>query len=604
MYIAWNSSWSSMPNTGCIHDAFNLQAARTPDAVAVFDGERSLTYAELQRLSSRLADKLRGRGVRPDVAVALAVDRSLEAIVGILGILNAGGAYVPIGLRDPTERMACIVRDAAVSVVVAQPNLRDRLNSCGIDTVVLNVRDFEMPSPVINFESGTNAEHLATIVYTSGTAGKPKGVEIPHRAIMARLQSGYAPQRGDLQKASLTTVAHFSDLLLPLLSGGPVIIVGDGEVRSGLGLLQRARISGTSRLVLVPSQLAAILDGIPDGDMDAFREIRTVILSGEPLAKDLVVRFKLLAPHAELINGYGTSEVAGLTCMGAIQSPDDITVGTPLEGCEVYVLDEKLREVPIGLVGEVYLGGPQLARGYRQEPALTAERFVPHPFRVGGRLYRTGDLAEWREHGRLRVLGRRDFEVKVHGFRVNLSEIEACLEGFADVNRAVVVLDGYDMNQTLNAYVVAKPGVAAQPDELRRLVGRMLPSYMAPSRFHFVEDLPVLSTGKVDRLTLQQHARASHCILPITAPLEGTEHLISKLWSELFGIRHIGVEDDFFALGGDSIQAMRFVTRAGAVGLKVTLAELAAAPTLKALAGAIDAKTKLDRERVPVADRA
>jgi non-ribosomal peptide synthetase component F len=318
----------------------------------------------------------------------------VDAVIGILGILEAGGAYVPLDAHDPDARVAAILEDSAAPLMLVQSSLRERLDGAAAAIIELDEGSFADAGPAPAIDPATTPDHLAAIVYTSGSTGTPKGVEIPHRAIMARVRNGYRSRRHDLQKAPLSVVAHFSDLLVPLLSGGPVIVVPDECLGSGRALSDVILRYGTSRMVFVPSQLGALLEGGSEA-VSALARLDSVIVSGESLTPGLVSAFKRLLPHTVLLNAYGASEVAGLACMGEVSSPDDITAGSAIAGCAVYVLDDDLRLVAEGESGEVYLGGPQLARGYRGNPALTEERFVSDPFSEGGRrMYRTGDLAE------------------------------------------------------------------------------------------------------------------------------------------------------------------------------------------------------------------
>lgn len=580
----------------CVHDAFDRQAALTPDAVAVLGDERPISYIELQRRAERLAFTLRRAGVGPEVPVLLHSERSLDAVVGILGVLKAGGAYVPINPCDPEERVSEIIEDAGVSLVLSQSHLRERLRVPASNVIELS--DGRIQYGSLRTEgtvpSGTTQDNLAAIVYTSGSTGIPKGVEIRHSAIMARIRNGYRPRRHDLQKAPLSVVAHFSDLILPLLSGGPVIFIPDACLRSGRALLDVIQRYGTTRMVFVPSQLSVLLEGDSD-TVAALGRLDSVIVSGESLNPTLVRDFKRLLPHTVLLNAYGASEVAGLACMGAVSSPDDITVGNAIPGCAVYVLDDDLRPARAGALGEVYLGGPQLARGYRRNPSLTGERFVVDPSSEAGSLmYQTGDLAERLPDGRIRIVGRRDLEVKVHGLRVNLNEVEAVLERTPGVRRAVVAFDGADVHERLTAYVLAQEWFdAGDLTSLRAAVAAQLPSYMVPSRIRIVTAFPMLANGKVDRVALRlvdsEAFRSEESVTAnYLAPRTVTERALANIWQDLLGISRVSATDDFFALGGDSLDATRFTFRAEAVGLRVTLQQLEDAPSLEALARTID----------------
>lgn len=584
-----------------VHAAFDRCVRRSPSALAVVDGHRTLTYAELQRMAVGLSRILTAAGVGPDVPVALLAERGVDAVVGILGILKAGGAYVPIAPSDPDARIDAIVRDTAAPVVLCQNHLRERVGMA--DIVALDTARLATSA---DCPTGTAPEagpsNLAAVVYTSGSTGRPKGVEIEHGAILHRLASGYAPRRHDLQKAPLTVGAHFSDLLVPLLSGGPVIFAPNACLTSGRALLAFLGAYETTRMVFVPSQLSALLESGGEA-VAALSRLDTVIVGGELLGPELVKTFRTLLPHTQLVNGYGTCEVAGFICMGPVDSPDDITVGTPTPGCEVHILDERLRPVASGDRGELCVGGPRLARGYRHNLSLTSERFVHDPFSESARrLYRAGDVAERLPDGRIRILGRRDFEVKVHGRRVNLNEVESVMEQLPGVRRAIVFWDAAATRGRVVAYVRLHPseheGGAA--GTLRAGVAARLPPYMVPSQIHFVSDFPLLPNGKIDRTALAAAAASVVAAAPspddVVQPLTPTEQALTDAWQELLRVPHVRVTDDFFSLGGDSLDAIRFLLRAEDAGLPVTMDQLQAARSLSALARMIDEAAPLAAE--------
>jgi amino acid adenylation domain-containing protein len=578
----------------CLHDLFDQCVSRSPDEPAVVEVNRTLSYAELQRRAESLALTLRLAGVGPEVPVALFSERCIEAVIGILGILKAGGAYVPINPRDPDERLNRIIENAGIRLVLLQKHLRGRLQvpaaqAIGIDPDSLAYSSRSSKVVV----SGVNPDNLAVIVYTSGSTGFPKGVEIPHRAITARLRNGYRARRHDVQKAPLSVVAHFSDLLVPLLSGGPIIFAEDACLTSGHSLLDLVSRNEPTRMVFVPSQLAVLLEAGSDA-LAALARLDSVILSGEPVTPALVGTFKHLLPHVTLLNAYGASEIAGLACMGEVSSPSDITVGSELPGCSVYLLDEELSPVADGTVGEVYFGGPQLARGYAGDPLLTAERFISDPFKAGGsRMYRTGDSAERHRDGRIKVLGRRDLEVKIHGFRVNLNEIETVLEASPTVKRAIVSCHSTGSSERLIAFVLPERSSNDPPltSSLRSAIAVKLPGYMVPSRIVLVTSFPLLPNGKVDRGALDRLSppALSESQTPVyVPPSTDTERTLAHIWEDLLRLPSVGATDDFFGLGGDSLDATRLILRAEDVGLSITLAQIEDAPSLAALARLID----------------
>ena len=578
-----------------VHDKFHSCAGRTPDAVAVIDQDRHVTYASLQRGVRRLAATLRTRGVRPGDPVALLATRSVEAVAAIIGILEAGGAYAPVDPHDPDERIRAIIEGSGAPVVVTQPDMGERVRSVAAEVVEIEPTLLDDGAAVPPKVSEPPArDRLAAIIYTSGTTGTPKGVEIPHSAVLERLHNGYPVRTGDLHKSPLNTVGHLSDLIAPLLAGGPVIVVPDELARDGAGLLELALRHASTRLVFVPSQLAILLE---DGSeiLRALRHLDTVIVSGEPLNETLAERFMALLPEVSLYNAYGATEVAGLASAGQVDTPNDITVGVPMPGFSVYLLNEERQPVRNGEVGEAYISSAQVAQGYRSNVTLTAERFLLDPFRKdGARMYRTGDLAQAVGDGRLRILGRRDREVKVHGFRVNLNEVEAVIESLPGIDRAVVVLDEAAGCQRLKAVVQPQRDSAA-PDlsAVRLKLSQQLPTYMIPSSLHVIDRLPLLANGKVDRATLMASSSPSVWLhastyTPAPRPLTDTERMLAGICRDILRLPEVDINEDFFNLGGDSLDAMRLLLRAEEAGLRLTLDQLAQAPSLSALAHLID----------------
>ena len=349
----------SIPSSS-IHEKFHVRAQRIPHAVAVIDGERRATYSSLQLAARRFAAALRTRGVRPGDPVALMATRSVEAVAAIIGILEAGGAYVPVDVHDPDKRIGDIIEDIGAPVVVTQRNMGERVRGFAAEVVEIEPGLFDDGAAVPPPGSEPPArDRLAAIIYTSGTTGTPKGVEIPHSAVLERLHNGYPVRTGDLHKSPLNTVGHLSDLIAPLLAGGPVIVVPDELARDGAGLLELALRHASTRLVFVPSQLAILLE---DGSeiLRALRHLDTVIVSGEPLNETLAERFMALLPEVSLYNAYGATEVAGLASAGQVDTPNDITVGVPMPGFSVYLLNEERQPVRNGEVGEAYISSAQV----------------------------------------------------------------------------------------------------------------------------------------------------------------------------------------------------------------------------------------------------
>lgn len=570
-----------------IVDLFLECVIATPEAPAVIDGARSITYRELHDRARRLADALIEEGVGNGSAVPIIAERSIEAVIGILGVLEAGGAYIGIKPSDVEQRLEGIVKDSGAVLAVGPhpPTVKTSLKRFVWTEAVRAI-----PRGVAN-RRRCEPDDIAAVVYTSGSTGAPKGVEISHRAIMARMRHGYVHRRNDLQRASLQVVAHFSDLLLPLVCGGPVIIVPDDCLTNSRGLLRLFDIYSPSRMVFVPSQLWMLLDGGAD-IITALQRLDTIIVSGEALAPGLVARCKDLLPRIALANGYGATEVAGLACIGEVHVSEPITVGRPLDSCKVYVLDEEQRTVPIGCAGEVYIGGSQVARGYRSQPALTGARFIDDPF-GDSRMFRTGDIGEFLPDGRLRILGRVGQEVKVRGLWANLNDVEAALEVVPGVRRAVVVATrGQDLHTRLAAHVV-RDSCILDERRLRESIAQRLPSHMVPQQIEFVHAISTLPNGKVDRTSIERailDQPSNDLEIGPIAPSTNTESLLMALWRQLLGRAHIEPTDEFFAVGGDSLDAQRFVLRAEELGLPVTLDDMADGLALIELAERIDAR--------------
>jgi amino acid adenylation domain-containing protein len=583
----------TFPPSACIHDVFAARAAATPDASAVIHGEVKVTYAAVQCEARRLAASLRAGGVGPDVAVALICERSVEAVVGMLGILEAGGAYLPIDATHPPERIAHVVADSRVTMAVIDGSGREIAARHGLRSFDARRGRGAPTARVTDGWSRPGPHDVALIVYTSGSTRQPKGVQLPHSSILARFRHGYAVRPGDLQRASLSVVAHLSDFVLPLLLGAPVIIASEEERRTAAGLTALLETHGTTRMVFVPSQLAALLDGAPD-TYRPLRQLDTVIVSGEPLTSSLVAAFRRALPRTTLVNSYGATEMAGLVCMGMVDDPDDITVGVPVPGSRVYIVDDALNPVPAGTTGDVCLAGEQIALGYLHSPDLTAATFVldPRGGSSGDRMYRTGDLGVELPDGRLRILGRRDAVVKVRGHRVNLGELEDLLEQHTAVHRAGAVLWSTDDEQSLVVLAQLRAGTHASSEMLRTHLSERVPSFMIPTRIDVVPQIPVLPNGKLDRpriaLLVGRTAVAPSPpgSVPLRDPSSATS-VIADIWREVLGVPFVDDDADFFRLGGDSLRAMRFVARARAHGLTIRLGQLTKTPRLRDLAAAV-----------------
>ncbi len=594
----WNNTDAEYPRQQCVHQMFEAQVEQTPDVVAVLDQDERLTYQELNQRANQLAHYLRQHGVGPEVLVGLCVERSVAMVVGVLGILKAGGAYVPLDPTYPRERLAFMLEDARVPIVLTQQQHVSTLPAHGAQVVCLDT-DAELVAQEsqANPVHTTTSEHLAYVLYTSGSTGRPKGVLGLHRGIVNRLAwmwQAYPFAAADVgcQKTSLNFVDSVWELFGPLLQGVPTVIIPDRIVKAPQQLVQTLAAHKVTRLVLVPSLLGMILD-LQD---DLHRQLSSLTLwicSGEALPVELHRRFRQRVPHGVLLNLYGSSEVAADvtwydTSLGHGEH-SSMPIGRPIANTQIYLLDAHQNPVPIGVPGELHAGGDGLARGYLNRPDLTAARFIPDPFsnKPGARLYKTGDLARYLPDGNLELLGRLDHQVKLRGFRIELGEIEAVL-GQHPAVREVVVSARQDMPgvKQLVAYLTPRQPSRPTPSALRHFLKDKLPDYMLPSAFVMLDALPLTPNGKVDRLALPAPQSASHSAgHTLVAPRTPVEQALTDLWTQLLGLEQVSIDANFFELGGHSLLAVQLLSKIQQTfGQELPLTALLQAPTIAALA--------------------
>lgn len=600
LLVEWNATQSAYPRDTCIHQLFEAQVRRTPDAVAVVFEHERLTYQELNSKANQLAHFLQKRGVGPEVLVGLCVERSLEMLVGLLGILKAGGAYVPLDPAYPAERLSFMLQDAQVVLLLTQEHLLQRLpeHTAGVVRLDSGWEEIARQSAE-NLPDSRTGESLAYVLYTSGSTGKPKGVLGTHRAAINRftwMWQTYPFGSGDVccQKTTLNFVDSVWEIFGPLLQGVRTVIIPDLVVKDPQRLLRMLATHAVTRVVLVPSLLRVLLD-VGDDLQDQLLHVKYWISSGEALPLEMAQRFLERLPRSLLINLYGSSEVAADVTCYEVRDPtsrESIPIGRPIANTQIYLLDPQLQPVPVGEPGEVYVGGDGLARGYLNRPELTAERFLAHPFsdEPGARLYRTGDLARYRPDGNIEYLGRMDHQVKIRGFRVELGEIEAVLRRHPAVREAVVVAHEQEPGEKrLIAYVVLHREHSVATGELREQVLNTLPIYMMPSAFVELETLPLTPNGKVDRRSLPAPALVTQAAEELYVAPTCMEHFeLIQIWEELLDVRPIGIRDNFFYIGGHSLLAARLIERIGqAFGMELSLATLFARPTIEQLAQAL-----------------
>ncbi len=568
LMVEWNDTAAAYPKDKCLHELFVEQAARTPDAVAIVYDDSELTYDDLDRRSNQLAHHLRGLGVGPDVIVGLSIDRSPDMVVGLLGILKAGGAYLPLDPAYPPERLAYMMSDAGISLVLAQHG--GAMAGLAVDPIALVCLDAETDAiagyPIAPPRAvGVTSQNLAYVLYTSGSTGKPKGVMGTHGAVVNRLHWDAAVPSGEelyVQKTTPNFIDMLWEVFMPLMRGQRIVIAGESCSRDIHRLIELLGKSKTSRIVLVPSLMQAMLEVEDVGGR--LPDLRYWACSGEALSSEMAKLFYECLPNARLFNVYGASEFwdASWSAVDQNRCRHGVPIGRPIPNIRAFVLDAAGEVVPIGISGELYIGGAGLARGYLGRAALTADRFVPSPFGDGERLYRTGDLARWRADGELEYLGRIDHQVKLRGLRIELGEIEARLLEHPDVGQAVVVArEDAAGDKRLAAYVVGHKGAAIDAGELRGHLKRSLPEHMVPATFVLLDALPLTSNGKIDRRRLPAPENGAVVGVEYVAPQTPGEQVLAAIWCEVLKLEWVGINDNFFELGGHSLLATRLMAR-------------------------------------------
>jgi amino acid adenylation domain-containing protein len=589
----WNATARAYAHTQCVHELIEEQAERTPGAVALVYKDQRLTYEEVNARANQVAHYLLAHGAGPDVLVGICLERSLDMVIGLLGILKAGSAYVPIDPDYPRERIGFMVQDAAVPLLLTG---RDLMSSLGIHQTHIICLDRDRPEIECERRSNPCApvglQNLAYTIYTSGSTGRPKGAGIPHGGLLNRLlwmQEQYSLQPDDrvLQKTPFSFDVSVWEFFWPLMAGACLVVAGPGEHRQPDRLVELIVANQVTTLHFVPPMLQAFLE---TPAVSLCRSIRRVICSGEALPAELQRRF-FERLDAELHNLYGPTEasidVTAWACRRNDAGPS-VPIGSPIANTQIHLLDPHGHPVPVGIAGELHIGGVGLARGYHNRPDLTAEKFIPDRFspEPGARLYRTGDLARRRADGAIEFLGRMDHQVKIRGFRIELGEIEAWLLDHPAVREAVVVArEDHSGQKRLVAYVVGLSASGrSEVDELREWLAERLPDYMAPSFILALDALPLNPNGKVDRRALPAPDLSTIKQREYVAPRTDAERILAEIWGQVLHLDAIGVHDNFFELGGDSIVTLQIVARAHQQGLKLTPRELFEYPTIAAAA--------------------
>ncbi len=546
----------------CLHEIFQNWVARAPDASAVTFAGETLSYGELNRRANRLARRLVEEGVGVGSLVGVSMKRSLELAVGLLAILKAGAAYVPLDPRLPRERLLFLLSDASLHVVLTNGTT---LDADGVKVIDLAAyRDIETSRlDDANVESGADNEDLIYVIYTSGSTGEPKGVMVPHKGVVnwlvwMRKVFEATPKDVVLTKAPLTFDVSAWEFFLPLMSGARLVLADSDRQYDPRYLARLMASEGVTIAQFVPSLLRPFLE---QKDLPDLNRLRHVMCGGEVFSPKLAALF-LERLNAEVCNSYGPTECSiGVTrwpCRRD-ETRDSIPIGYAIDNTELYILDAELRPVAKNVTGELYIGGVCLARGYLNRPELTAQRFIANPFSPGERMYRTGDLCRFLDDGSIDFLGRADDQVKVRGVRIELGEVEKAIEAHDGVEVAAVVADGTADSASLVAFVVPADGAALTDRELRGFLRKKLPLAMIPADFYFVQSLPVSANGKLDRKALKINRQAPSA--PTEAPRDEIEERVKAIWCDLLERDDFGVRDDFFDCGGDSFAAMQLYLR-------------------------------------------
>lgn len=592
--IDWNATARPYPREKSIAEVFESQAARTPDGVALVFRKEALSYGELNTRANRLARALRDRGVGPEVPVGVFLERSLDLVVGILAILKAGGAYVPLDPSYPRERLALLIGDTGMSLLLTERSLASKLPDRGPELLCLDVAAAAIArQPAENLPPAAAGDSLAYVMYTSGSTGTPKGVAVPNRGVL-RLVKGvdYVPIDSDevfLQLAPVSSDASTFELWGALLNGARCVLFPE-RVPTPADL----RFAITEHRVSTLWLTASLFNAVVDADPRTLSGVRRLLIGGEALSVAHVRRALEALPSTQIINGYGPTESTTFACCYRIPKrlPEflySIPIGTPISNTRVYILDRKRNPVPVGIAGELSIGGDGLARGYLNNPELTDEKFIPDPFsgKPGERLYRTGDLARWRPDGQIEFLGRLDNQFKIRGLRIEPAEVEVAIAKHPSIaSAAVIAREDLPGDRRLVAYVVRRDAQRDPVPDLRNFLAAKLPGHMVPSAFVVLGKLPLNPSGKVDwRALPQPEAEPRELGSGALLPQDTLELVLLRIWEDVLGVKTIGTDDNFFDLGGHSLLAVRlFAQIEKAFGRSLPLATLFQAPTVERLA--------------------
>ncbi|MEC0182798.1 non-ribosomal peptide synthase/polyketide synthase [Paenibacillus peoriae] len=599
----WGNTAAAYPSEQTIHGLFETQAAQTPEQAALFFEGEQLTYRELNERANRLARTLRNQGVTKDSLVGLMAERSVELIVGILGILKAGGAYVPIDPTYPEERIRYMLNDSGAELLLTQSYLVEKAVFDG-HVLVLD------GAQTVDHEEGSNLEplsgpnDLAYVIYTSGTTGQPKGVMVEHRNVVRLVKNtNYAQLDADtriLQTGAVVFDASTFEIWGALLNGGQLVLVNQDVILDALKLKEAVRNHGITTMWLT----APLFNQLSQQDLELFEGIRELLVGGDVLSVPHINRVMKAHPHLQIINGYGPTENTTFSTTHAItgMQSGSVPIGRPIHNSTAYVVDRSMRLQPVGVWGELIVGGDGVARGYRNRPDLTAEKFIDSPFRSGESCYRTGDLVRLNVDGTLEYKGRIDAQVKIRGYRIELGEVEMQLLKLEAVREAMVIAREDEQGQKqLCAYVVADEEVVAS--ELRSALSQELPGYMVPSYFIHLEQMPLTPNGKIDRKALPAPEVSLQSEADYVEPRTWVEAKLAQIWQEVLGLTQVGVKENFFEIGGHSLRATTLASKIHKeLNKLLPLRSIFEAPTIEQLAAVLESLDQVTYASIPVTE--
>jgi amino acid adenylation domain-containing protein len=599
----WNHTQFNYDHDDCVHQLFEEQVKKTPDAIALILEEKTLTYQELNEKANQLAHYLRKLGVKPDTLVGLCLERSFNMIIGVLGILKAGGAYVPIDLNYPSDRIDYMLADSQVEILLTQNDLIDKLTTFKGKKICLDTNWQEIAQE--NQQNPTpenNLNHLIYVIYTSGSTGKPKGVLLNHYTIANlvkwQVKTTQSPQAKTLQFSPISFDVSCQEIFSTLSFGGSLVLIQE-EQRQDFNLLTNYVAKQEIERLFIPFVGLQIFTEIANLNQHQFPHLKEIITAGEQLKLSSSIRsFFERLNHCTLHNHYGPSEshvVTAFTLPPTLKNCAYLApIGFPINNTQIYLLDSELKPVPIGVTGELYIGGNVIARGYLHRDDLTQEKFISNPFQAG-KLYKTGDLARYLPDGNIQYIGRIDNQVKIRGFRIELGEIEATLNKYHDIEETVVITtENAKKEKSIVAYYIAKNQADLSGQNLKEFLKDQLPEYMIPSAFIPLEKFPLSPNGKVDRKALPQPENYHQLSSPneVVLPNTKTEKMIAQIWADILNLQQVGIKDNFFDIGGNSVRSIQMVARISKIfQITFPLKDFFKMPTIAELAQKVETLT-------------